>query len=230
MTPQPGPAAERRFLPGIGAKGLHRSCPRLKALSHRWTASVRECPLVCRGKILELIPWVGVEGTVPHEPYLSETESGPAPVSNDARAAVAVAVATLVLGWPVLAPDLRLRGELPVVGGGAGTRTPTVRPPWQTSTRSCRKPPAPRASDPAWKPSEKQIAVIQVATGEGGSLNNFCLDDEGRVLACVGKVAGGGTRGEGRRHRSAGIGRCPGHHLGGGGIPRPSAGLPTAPT
>ncbi len=49
-----------------------------------------------------------------------------------------------------------------------------------------------RASDPAWKPSEKQIAVIQVATGEGGSLNNFCLDDEGRVLACVGKVAGEG--------------------------------------
>jgi hypothetical protein len=50
-----------------------------------------------------------------------------------------------------------------------------------------------READPAWKPSESQVAVIQVNTGDAQNrLNNFCLDAEGRVLACVG---GAGSKG-----------------------------------
>lgn len=51
-----------------------------------------------------------------------------------------------------------------------------------------------READPAWKPAESQVAVIPVKTGSGANkLNNFCLDAEGRILACVGAPGGAGA-------------------------------------
>src|SRR4051812_17063804 len=42
-----------------------------------------------------------------------------------------------------------------------------------------------RAKDPAWKPSCKQINLIQVAdAGNPAALKNFCLNKEGEILAC----------------------------------------------
>jgi sugar lactone lactonase YvrE len=44
-----------------------------------------------------------------------------------------------------------------------------------------------RASDPAWKPACREVAVIQVGEkGKGGGLHNYCLDREGNILACCG--------------------------------------------
>lgn len=43
-----------------------------------------------------------------------------------------------------------------------------------------------REKDPAWQPSHKEVGVIKVGQRGQGTLNNFCLDPDGRVLACVG--------------------------------------------
>lgn len=44
---------------------------------------------------------------------------------------------------------------------------------------------AARAKDKAWKPATEQVATIDVGEGKPpGTLKNFCLDAEGKVLAC----------------------------------------------
>lgn len=45
---------------------------------------------------------------------------------------------------------------------------------------------AARAKDPAWTPSHHEVAVIKVGNAGERTLNNFCLDAEGNVLACIG--------------------------------------------
>jgi len=49
------------------------------------------------------------------------------------------------------------------------------------------------STDPAWKPSSEQVAVIQVGEkGRGGKLHNFCLATNGNILACWGTLTKGG--------------------------------------
>jgi hypothetical protein len=50
---------------------------------------------------------------------------------------------------------------------------------------------AARASDPAWKPSHTQVAVLKVGKESGARLNNFCLDRAGNVLACLAAATSG---------------------------------------
>ena len=47
-----------------------------------------------------------------------------------------------------------------------------------------------RTKDPAWKPAYHEVAVIKVGQ-PGETLNNFCCDTNGNVLACVSGVQGG---------------------------------------
>jgi hypothetical protein len=42
-----------------------------------------------------------------------------------------------------------------------------------------------RAKDPAWKPSHREVAIIKVGRESGATLNNFCLDRSGNILACL---------------------------------------------
>ena len=42
-----------------------------------------------------------------------------------------------------------------------------------------------REKNPAWKPAHQQIGTIQVVQGKkGGTLNNFCVNVDGNLLAC----------------------------------------------
>jgi hypothetical protein len=44
-----------------------------------------------------------------------------------------------------------------------------------------------RNADPAWRPSHKESAVIKISKyGKRLSLNNFCLNTDGNILACCG--------------------------------------------
>jgi len=46
-----------------------------------------------------------------------------------------------------------------------------------------------RAKDPAWKPSCKEVGLIQIGESKKpGTLKNFCLNGEGNLLACFGKA------------------------------------------
>ena len=52
-----------------------------------------------------------------------------------------------------------------------------------------------RQKDPAWKPAQEEIAVIQVGKAkETGSLTNFCVVKDGNLLACWGVDDAGGRR------------------------------------
>ncbi|MCX8157360.1 MAG: hypothetical protein N3J91_13105 [Verrucomicrobiae bacterium] len=48
-----------------------------------------------------------------------------------------------------------------------------------------------RAANPAWKPKYKQANVIKVPT-KGGTINNFCLNQQGNLVVCVGPEANQG--------------------------------------
>src|SRR2546430_17425575 len=51
---------------------------------------------------------------------------------------------------------------------------------------------AARAKDAAWKPSCKEVGLIQVGNNKkGGALKSFCLNPDGNILACYAANEGG---------------------------------------
>jgi len=64
----------------------------------------------------------------------------------------------------------------------AGDEAAAMMSGYQAEQRAAE---AARAKDAAWKPSCKEIALLQIADSRNPSaLKNFCLDNDGNILAC----------------------------------------------
>src|SRR5258705_3187083 len=78
------------------------------------------------------------------------------------------AVATTCLNWTCM--------------GQAANEATTMMNSYEAEQRAAT---AARSKDTAWKPSCKEIQLIQIAErGNPSALKNFCLNKDGNILAC----------------------------------------------